>query len=56
MNVGAAVGQIVSFQKESGKPLAIILAGHNGSGKSTMWYDHLAPQLQLPLINADRMM
>lgn len=56
MEVSAAVGRIVSVQKDSGKPLAIILAGHNGSGKSTMWYDHLAPQLQLPLINADRMM
>ncbi len=38
------------------KPLAVVLAGHNGSGKSTMWRKLLAGQLQIPLINADRMM
>jgi predicted ABC-type ATPase len=37
------------------KPLAIVLAGHNGSGKSTFWYDRLADDLQLPLVNADRL-
>jgi len=36
--------------------LAIVLAGHNGSGKSTLWYKHLADDLHIPLINADRMM
>jgi len=39
-----------------GRPFAIILAGHNGSGKSTMWYKHLSAKLRMPLINADRMM
>jgi predicted ABC-type ATPase len=41
------------------KPLAIILAGHNGSGKSSMWYEgdkRLVDLFKLPLINADRMM
>lgn len=52
----AAVDAILDAQKESNKPLAIILAGHNGSGKSTMWYRHLADKLQVPLVNADRMM
>ena len=47
---------IVERQSASGKPLAIVLAGHNGSGKSTLWYEHLADKLQVPLINADRMM
>lgn len=51
-----AVDQVLAAQTASGKPLAIILAGHNGSGKSTMWYDHLARYIQTPLINADRMM
>lgn len=37
------------------KPLAIVLAGHNGSGKSTFWYDKLADILKIPLINADRL-
>jgi len=37
------------------KPLAIVLAGHNGSGKSTLWYDKLADQLRIPLVNADRL-
>jgi predicted ABC-type ATPase len=37
------------------KPLAIVLAGHNGSGKSTFWYGKLADVLQIPLINADRL-
>jgi predicted ABC-type ATPase len=43
-------------QRKSNKPLAIVLAGHNGSGKSTMWYKHLADEFKIPLINADRMM
>ena len=34
----------------------MVLAGHNGSGKSTMWRKRLSRQLQIPLINADRMM
>lgn len=57
MNVlGSAVDEVLARQAASGKPLAIVVAGHNGSGKSTMWYDHLAPALKVPLINADRMM
>jgi predicted ABC-type ATPase len=32
-----------------------VLAGHNGSGKSTFWYDRLADELQIPLVNADRL-
>jgi len=36
-------------------PLAFVVAGHNGSGKSTLWYERLAPVLQRPLINADRL-
>ncbi|WP_208759640.1 zeta toxin family protein [Sphingobium fuliginis] len=51
-----AVDQILSAQVRTDKPLAIILAGHNGSGKSTMWRKILAQKLQLPLLNADRMM
>jgi predicted ABC-type ATPase len=37
------------------RPLAFVLAGHNGSGKSTLWYERMAPVLQRPLINADRL-
>ncbi len=37
------------------RPVAIVLAGHNGSGKSTLWYDRLADDLQIPLVNADRL-
>lgn len=52
-----AVDLVLKAQEASGKPLATILAGHNGSGKSTMWYQKgLAEKLQIPLINADRMM
>jgi predicted ABC-type ATPase len=51
-----AVQRVVELQKESQKPLAIVLAGHNGSGKSTMWYPKLSSVLKIPLINADRMM
>jgi len=36
-------------------PSAFVLAGHNGSGKSTLWYQRLASQLQVPLVNADRL-
>jgi predicted ABC-type ATPase len=51
-----AVEKILEAQKRTRKPLAIILAGHNGSGKSTMWRQVLSSQLQIPLVNADRMM
>lgn len=51
-----AVEQILAAQQKTKKPLAIVLAGHNGSGKSTMWRKRLSGQLQIPLINADRMM
>jgi predicted ABC-type ATPase len=36
------------------KPTAFVLAGHNGSGKTTLWNERLAPQLKIPLVNADR--
>jgi predicted ABC-type ATPase len=35
--------------------VAFVVAGHNGSGKSTLWYERLADRLQIPLINADRL-
>jgi predicted ABC-type ATPase len=37
------------------RPTAFVLAGHNGSGKSTLWYERLAGVLQMPLVNADRL-
>lgn len=55
-DLGEAVEQILGAQRGTEKPLAIILAGHNASGKSTMWRKRLSGQLQIPLINADRMM
>ncbi len=51
-----AVDQILEAQKRTKKPLAIIVAGHNGSGKSTMWRKVLSDKLRIPLLNADRMM
>ena len=51
-----AVDGILGVQAATRKPLAVIVAGHNGSGKSTMWRRSLADVLQMPLINADRMM
>ncbi len=51
-----AVEDILKVQARTDKPLAVIVAGHNGSGKSTMWRQTLADVLQIPLINADRMM
>jgi predicted ABC-type ATPase len=54
--LSTAVDRVLEAQLDSGKPLAIILAGHNGSGKSTMWKKHLSDRLQMPLVNADRMM
>ena len=51
-----ALEKIIAAQQQQKRPLAVILAGHNGSGKSTMWYTQLADTLQMPLINADRMM
>ncbi len=51
-----AIDRILAAQAASAKPLGIVLAGHNGSGKSTMWREHLSSKLQIPLVNADRMM
>lgn len=51
-----AVADIRVVQTATRKPLAVIIAGHNGSGKSTMWRTILADVMQLPLVNADRMM
>lgn len=55
-SLGDAVSQILRAQQATAKPLAIILAGHNGSGKSTMWRRSLSDQVRIPLLNADRMM
>lgn len=55
-SLDGAVAQVLASQSGTGKPLAIVLAGHNGSGKSTLWYGRLAPEIRIPLINADRMM
>lgn len=50
-----AVAQVRAAQAETRKPLAIVVAGHNGSGKSTMWRRDLSSVLEMPLINADRL-
>ncbi|MBY0371965.1 zeta toxin family protein [bacterium] len=55
-NLKTAINRIISAQRATERPLAIILAGHNGSGKSTMWREMLSDQLRIPLVNADRMM
>ncbi len=51
-----AVSAVLDAQRATKKPLAIVVAGHKGSGKSTMWRKLLSPRLEIPLINADRMM
>lgn len=56
IDIGGALNVVLDAQHVSGKPLAVVVAGHNGSGKSTMWYRSLAETLRIPLINADRMM
>lgn len=56
IRLSPVVEQVLDAQKRTKKPLATILAGHNGSGKSTMWRKSLSGQLQIPLLNADRMM
>lgn len=50
-----AVAKVREAQLATNKPLAIVLAGHNGSGKSTMWRNILSDALTMPLINADRL-
>jgi predicted ABC-type ATPase len=55
-DLALAVERILLAQKALKRPLAVILAGHNGSGKSSMWKAILSDRLQMPLINADRMM
>ena len=56
ITLAQSVAQVLDAQRKTAKPLAIVLAGHNGSGKSTMWRRSLADTLQIPLVNADRMM
>jgi predicted ABC-type ATPase len=55
-DLAGAVEEVLDAQRRTKKPLAIVLAGHNGSGKSTMWRQSLSDHLKIPLINADRMM
>jgi predicted ABC-type ATPase len=55
MTLGDSVNRVLKAQTLSAKPFGIILAGHNGSGKSTMWRKHLSLKLRIPLVNADRM-
>jgi predicted ABC-type ATPase len=51
-----AADPILAAQIKTQKLIAVILAGHNGSGKSTMWQSGLADKFRIPLVNADRMM
>jgi predicted ABC-type ATPase len=55
-SVAAAAHSVLKVQHQATKPLAVIVAGHNGSGKSTMWYQHLSSHFMIPFVNADRMM
>ena len=55
-SLNEALDALQARHQASAKPLAVVLAGHNGSGKSTMWYHNLVSKLQIPLVNADRMM
>ena len=41
--------------KEVEQPVAFVVAGHNGSGKTTFWTERLSDVLEIPLINADRL-
>lgn len=54
--LAGAMNRVLKAQRQSAKPLGIVLSGHNGSGKSTMWRKHLSAKLRIPLVNADRMM
>lgn len=54
-----AMFDVLAFMRRANagaKPLAIIVAGHNGSGKSTMWFDHLVDGIRAPMFNADRIL
>ena len=51
-----AINRVLEAQRQLARPLGIVVSGHNGSGKSTMWRRHLSARLRIPLINADRMM
>jgi predicted ABC-type ATPase len=53
--VEALLDSALKSASNAQRPPAFILAGHNGSGKSTLWHDRLANQLQMPLVNADRL-
>jgi predicted ABC-type ATPase len=54
--IAEAIETVLRAQRATQKPLGVIVAGHNGSGKSTMWRRSLADRLEMPLINAGRMM
>ena len=52
----SSVDRLLAARIAADQPIGVILAGHNGSGKSSLWRDHLSDRLRMPLINADRMM
>lgn len=54
-SVPKALNAVLRSQKVTGKPLAIIAAGSNGSGKTTCWYKFFSDVTQMPLFNADRL-
>ena len=43
--LAAAVQQVFERRAASGQPMAIVVAGHNGSGKSTIWNERLGPEI-----------
>jgi predicted ABC-type ATPase len=50
-----SIKSLLGARLDEGHPIAFVVAGHNGSGKTTLWYNWLADDLQIPLVNADRL-
>jgi predicted ABC-type ATPase len=46
---------LTAATQNKSKPLAVVLAGHNGSGKTSLWTTRLSDFLRIPLINAHRL-
>ncbi len=55
-SLAAALELVMLMHDSAAKPVALVLAGPDGAGKSTLWERKLAGLMQLPLIGSERMM
>lgn len=55
-SLASALELVMLMHDASDKPVALVLAGPDGAGKTTLWQRKLAGLMQLPLIGGERML